>query len=85
MYNPDKKQQAMNDKIIIFDTYTTLPEAHHIKDMLEQNGIECFIANECFAQLYPLYGNSAVGGVQLHIFERDREKAAEIVRTFNEK
>lgn len=73
----------MDDKIIIFNTYTTLPEAYHIKDMLEQNGIECFIANETFAQLYPLYGNSSIGGIQLHIFERDMKKAEEIVRLFN--
>lgn len=75
----------MDDKIIIFNSYATLPEATLVKDMLEQNGVECFLANECFAQLYPLYGSSAVGGIQLHIFERDKEQALEIVRAFAEK
>ncbi|MCM1034332.1 MAG: DUF2007 domain-containing protein [Paludibacter sp.] len=75
----------MNDKIITFRTYATLPEAARVKDMLEQNDVQCFLANECFAQLYPLYGTSSVGGVQLHIFEKDKQLAEEIIQTFEEK
>lgn len=68
-----------NDKIILFRTYSTLPEAWIAKNILEQNGISCFIANEYFAQLYPLYDTSSVGGVQLHLFEQDKDKATEIL------
>lgn len=55
------------------------------KSILEQNGIACFLANECFAQLYPLYGTSNVGGVQLHLFEKDAAKAAEVLDAITEK
>ena len=67
------------DKIILFRTYATLPEAWTARNILEQNGISCFLANECFAQLYPLYGTSAVGGVQLHLFEKDAAKAKDVL------
>lgn len=73
-----------NDKIVLFKTYSTLPEAWIVKNILDQNGIPCFLANECFAQLYPLYGTSDVGGVQLHLFEKDIVKAEDVLKNVSE-
>ncbi len=67
----------MESKTILFRTFDTLPEAQFVKDALEQNGVQSFIANEICAQLYPIFGSS-VSGYRLMILEEEQDKAEEI-------
>ncbi len=64
------ENHRLDDKIIVYRSYSNLSEAYETKNILEMNGIPCFISNENMATVYPLY-NSHVGGIRLHIFEKD--------------
>ena len=66
------------DKIITFESYYDPMLAHIIRTKLEDNGIQCFIADENTIGANPLY-NQAVGGVKLKIFERDLQKCKDIL------
>ncbi|TSD67131.1 DUF2007 domain-containing protein [Inquilinus sp. KBS0705] len=66
------------DKIITFESYYDPMLAHIIRTKLEDNGINCFIADENTIGANPLY-NQAVGGIKLKIFERDLERCLEIL------
>ncbi len=67
------------DKTIVFMEFATLGEASIVKGALETNGIPCFISNT---------DNPYVGGilsdrflnVRLHIFEKDKENAEELLQ-----
>ena len=69
-----------NDKIVVYSNYNTLSEAYEARNVLESCGIPCFISNENMAAVYPMF-DSSVGGVSLNIFEKDRERAREILQT----
>lgn len=62
----------MNDKTVVYSTYYNPMEANIIKAKLEDSGFACYLADENFATLNPLY-NQAIGGVKLIVFERDIE------------
>lgn len=67
------------DKVIILRTYNTLLEANLAKETLEQNGVACFLSNELVNQIfYPMYG-PGVSGINLNIFEKDIERANDIL------
>lgn len=70
-----------SDKTIIFRTFSNITDATFAKELLLQNGLECFISNEFGNQLYPIFGSS-VSGIYLHIFADDEEKAKEILGSF---
>ena len=61
------------DKTIILHTYNDMQEAVMIQDKLKENGIESFLSNENVMGLDP------VGGVELKIFEKDKEAAEKII------
>ena len=61
------------DKTIILHTYNDLQEAKMIQDKLKENGIESYLKNENVMGLDP------VGGVELKIFEKDKEAAEKII------
>ena len=61
------------DKTIILHTYSDMQEAVMIQDKLKENGIESFLNNENVMGLDP------VGGVELKIFEKDKEAAEKII------
>jgi len=48
-------------------------EAQMIQDKLKENGIESFLNDE------NLLGLDPVGGVEVRIFEKDREKAEKVL------
>ncbi|WP_430817624.1 DUF2007 domain-containing protein [Carboxylicivirga sp. RSCT41] len=50
-------------------------EANIIKGRLENEGIECFIANDNFSNLMPKYNNIMGSGAQILIGENDLELA----------
>jgi hypothetical protein len=63
----------IKDKTIILHTYNDLQEAKMIQDKLKENGIESYLEDENVMGLNP------VGGVELRIFEEDKEAAEKIV------
>jgi hypothetical protein len=64
------------DPIIVFDTFNSLIEANIIKSKLDAFGIPCFLSEENLTFLTtPLLS----GGIRLHIFEKDKEQAVEIL------
>jgi hypothetical protein len=63
----------MQDKTIILHTYNDLQEAKMIQDKLKENGIESYLNEENVMGLDP------VGGVELKIFEKDKEAAEKII------
>jgi Putative prokaryotic signal transducing protein len=64
----------IKDKTIILHTYNDLQEAIMIQDKLKENGIESYLEDENVMGLNP------VGGVELRIFEKDKEVAEKIIR-----
>lgn len=54
-------------------------EANLLKIRLENEGIECFLANENFSTLMPIYNHMLGGGIQLIVAEQDEEKARHVL------
>jgi len=70
------------DKTIVFMEFSTQGEASIVKGALESNNIPCFLSNEN----NPFVGNilsESLCGVRLHIFEKDKEKAEELMELIN--
>lgn len=65
--------------IITLTTCNTSFEANLIKGMLENNGIECFLSNENFSTLMPMYNGVMGAGVQILIEESDLRQAQELL------
>lgn len=61
------------DKTIVLHTYPDVPEAKMIQDKLEENGIPSFLNDE------NVLGMDPVGGVELKVFEKDKEAAEKII------
>lgn len=66
-----------------FRFYETALEANRDKQILAENGINSFIANEQLIQSDWLL-SQAVGGIQLQVFEEDLIKAGEILDDYQE-
>ncbi len=54
-------------------------EAHFIKGRLLNEGIDCFLTNQNFTILMPLYNNMMGSGIQIIINEDDYSKARGII------
>ena len=61
------------NKTIILHTYNDLQEAIMVQDNLKANGIDSYLEDENVMGLNP------VGGVELRIFEKDKEAAEKIM------
>ncbi|HEX7905176.1 MAG TPA: DUF2007 domain-containing protein [Chitinophagaceae bacterium] len=61
------------DRTIILHNYTDITEAKMMQDKLKENGINSFLNDENVMGLDP------VGGVELKIFEKDKEAAEKII------
>ena len=61
-------------------TCDNLTEAHLIKGKLLNEGINCFLTNENFTNLMPLYNNMMGSGIQIMLNEEDFFKAREIIK-----
>lgn len=70
------------EKIIILRSFDTVIEANLAKTKLDAYGIPCFLTEEHFTNLYPIR-NNIFPGVRLHVFEKDKEKVAEVLREEN--
>jgi hypothetical protein len=60
------------EKTIVLHTYPDMLEAKMIQDKLKENGIASFLNDES------VLGMDPVGGVELKIFEKDKEAAEKI-------
>lgn len=60
------------DKTITLHTYNSMPEAQMIQDKLKENGIDSFLNDE------NVLGMDPIAGVELKIFEKDKEAAERI-------
>ncbi len=67
------------DKIVIYAAYDTPIQANLAKTKLDAYGIPCFLTEENFTGLYP-FRNEIFPGVRLHIFEKDTDRAREILQ-----
>ena len=69
------------DKTIVFMEFTSSGEASIVKGALDSNNIPCFLSNENS----PYVGGILTDfiGVRLHIFEKDKEKADEVMGLIN--
>jgi hypothetical protein len=67
------------DKIVIFETFYNPIEANIVKERLIDSGIPCFLTDENTVTINPLY-NQAVGGVKLHLFEKDASAATAVLQ-----
>ncbi|KPH13795.1 DUF2007 domain-containing protein [Chryseobacterium sp. ERMR1:04] len=70
-------------ELVKFKFYETALEANRDKQILAENEINSFIANEQLIQSDWLL-SQAVGGIQLQVFEEDVEKAKEILKDYSE-
>lgn len=61
------------ENTIILSTFNDMLEAAFVQDKLKVNGIDSFLQNENPIGLNPL------GGVELKIFEKDKEAAEKIL------
>jgi hypothetical protein len=61
------------DKTIVLHIFNDILEATFIQDKLKANEIDSFLENENPIGLNPL------GGIELKIFAKDKEKAEEII------
>ncbi|WP_367867486.1 DUF2007 domain-containing protein [Pedobacter sp. WC2423] len=66
------------DKIVIFETFYNPIEANIVKSRLMDADIQCFLSDENTIIMNPLY-TQALGGVKLHLFERDVDLARSIL------
>lgn len=73
-----EEKNRNNEKVVIYSYYNTLSEAYEAKNLLERNGIDCFISNENMACVYPMF-DSNLGGVRLHLFEKDIAAAGRLL------
>lgn len=67
------------DKIVVFETFYNPIEANIVKARLLDSGLQCFLTDENLVTINPLY-TQALGGVKLHLFERDISAAKDILK-----
>jgi len=70
-------------KLVRFKFYETALEANRDKQILAENGVNSFIANEQLIQSDWLL-SQAVGGIQLQVFEEDTEKANAVLQDYKD-
>ncbi|RMZ59243.1 DUF2007 domain-containing protein [Chryseobacterium nematophagum] len=70
-------------QLITFQFYETALQANREKQILAENGINSYIANEQLIQSDWLL-SQAVGGIQLQVFEEDIEKAKQILQEYKD-
>ena len=69
--------------LIQFKYYANSLEANRDKQILANNGLQSFIANEQTIQSDWLL-SQALGGIQLQVFDNEKEKAEQILKDFLE-
>lgn len=68
----------MADKLVTIAQFTDYIEAEMAKQLLDDFGIKSVVTGENAANLYPI---SAVATVDLQVFEKDAQRAQEILES----
>jgi hypothetical protein len=71
-----------SEKIVVYQSYLDPINANIVKGLLDSHGIECFLSDENMVTLNAMY-SSAVGGVKLHVFEKDIDRILAILESEN--
>lgn len=71
-----------SEKIVVYQSYLDPINANIVKGLLDSYGIECFLSDENMVTLNAMY-SSAVGGVKLHVFEKDTDRISAILESEN--
>ena len=71
-----------DDKIVVYETFPEPIQANIVKGLLNSYGIECFLSDELMVTLNVMYG-PAIGGVKLHVFEKDVDRINAILKSEN--
>ena len=67
------------EKTVVIRICHDVMEANLVKSVLQSNGIECFITNENFATLMPVYNSMMGGMIKILVMEHDAEQARSIL------
>lgn len=70
----------MGDRFVTIAAFSQSIDAHVLKTRLEDEGIECFLADEHLVSINWLLSD-AVGGVRLKVWKEDAERALEIIES----
>ncbi|WP_051957447.1 putative signal transducing protein [Altibacter lentus] len=62
-------------KTVLLTTCSDNFQAELIKGILDSEDIPCFLVNENFTSLLPMYYNILGSGIQVRVFESDLERA----------
>jgi len=62
-----------HDKTIVLQTFSNLMEAKTIQDKLQEHGITSSLTDE------NVLGMDPIGGIELKIFEKDKEAALKLI------
>lgn len=68
-----------NYRTIVLKNYDNLALAYYEKSIIEDVGIECFISGDNMAQPFNMF--APIGGIKIHIYEKDLEKASELLNS----
>ncbi|HAH23819.1 MAG TPA: hypothetical protein DCL77_08690 [Prolixibacteraceae bacterium] len=71
-----------DDKIVVYETFSDPINAHIVKGLLNSYGIECYLSDELMSTLNIAYC-AAIGGVKLHVFEKDIDRIQVILKSQN--
>jgi hypothetical protein len=63
------------DKTVVLQTFSDIMDAQNMKARLMEKGIESFLRNENVLGLDP------IAGIELKIFEKDREAALKVIES----
>lgn len=77
--NPSDKE-----RLILLEEYASDFEANIVRAKLESEGIPCMLTNEKFSSMYPLTMNT-IGAIRLMIFEKDLDRARQILTSGTER
>jgi hypothetical protein len=77
----DSEENVDNESTVVVKTFMNEFEAEIAKSVLEEEGIESFISKDDEGSMNPAL--QLTMGVKLHVFEKDEEKALEILNSLN--
>jgi hypothetical protein len=72
----------MKNKVVTLKTYESMVDAAIDQDILQQDGIECFIGNRQLVQLYPMFSDIDEG-LKIVVFEENYERALALLDEFH--
>ena len=58
-------------------------DAEFIKNILDENGIECFLKDDNMGHLFPLFvTHGGINPVKVFVFQKDEDEAKEIISNY---